>query len=113
MKKNLKNSEHYKWGTDCNGWHLLKSHSLSVIEELMPPNTSEVKHYHSMAQQFFYILKGEAVFELKNGIVRVLEREGIHIAPKSVHQIRNEGKVDLEFLVISEPTSRGDRIEII
>ncbi|MBW8242540.1 cupin domain-containing protein [Muricauda oceani] len=83
-----------------------------MIEEVMPPNTNEVKHYHSKAQQFFYILKGEAIFELKNGLVRVVEREGIHIEPKNVHQIRNEGKVDLEFLVISEPTSRGDRIEI-
>lgn len=112
MKKNLENAEQYKWGNNCKGWHLLKSDGLSVIEELMPPNTSEVKHYHTRAQQFFYILKGEAVFELNNDIVRVLAREGIHIGPQTVHQIRNEGKEDLEFLVISEPTSRWDRIEM-
>ncbi|RIV30571.1 cupin domain-containing protein [Flagellimonas lutimaris] len=112
MKKNRGNAEHYKWGANCDGWHLLKDDRLSIIEEMMPPNTSEAKHYHTIAQQFFYILKGEAVFELKNGTVRVLEREGIHIEPQTVHQIRNEEKVNLEFLVISEPTSRADRIEM-
>lgn len=112
MNKNLENANHYIWGTNCHGWHLLIRDSLSIIEEMMPPNTSEAKHYHNMAQQFFYVLKGEAVFELNNGRVRVLEREGIHIEPQTVHQIRNEGKVDLEFLVISEPTSKKDRVEV-
>lgn len=78
----------------------------------MPPNTSEVKHYHNKAQQFFYILKGNAVFELDNKTVRIGEREGIHIGSQVIHQIRNEGNMDLEFLVISEPTSKGDRVII-
>lgn len=112
MKKNLENSEHYIWGDHCHGWHLLKNDRLSIIEESMPPNTSEVKHYHKKAQQFFYILKGNAVFELDNKTVRIGEREGIHIENQVVHQIRNEGNMDLEFLVISEPTSKGDRINI-
>ena len=36
-------AEHYKWGgaggADCDGWHLVKTAELSVIEELMPPDT--------------------------------------------------------------------------
>ena len=85
---------------------------MSIIEESMPPNTSEVKHYHNKAQQFFYILKGNAVFELDNTTLHIGEREGIYIGRQVIHQIRNEGSTDLEFLVISEPTSKGDRVII-
>ncbi|MEX0291289.1 MAG: cupin domain-containing protein [Flavobacteriaceae bacterium] len=112
MKKNLKNSEHYSWGDRCSGWHLVKSKALSVIEEMMPPNTKEAKHYHTNAQQFFYILQGEATFEIKKDTFKVSEREGIHINPKVVHQIKNETQTNLEFLVISQPTSKGDRTHV-
>jgi len=30
------NAEHYRWGDDCDGWHLVKDTQLSVIEEFMP-----------------------------------------------------------------------------
>ena len=33
-----KNSEHYAWGGVCDGWHLLKSPVLSVIQERVPPS---------------------------------------------------------------------------
>jgi len=44
---NTENSEHYKWGSDSDGWHLLKSEDLSLIEENMPPNEKEERHYHN------------------------------------------------------------------
>ena len=79
MKKSKENSEHYKWGDNCSGWHLVQSQSLSVIEELMPPNTQEVKHYHKLSQQFFRILHGKATFEIENEIVQIEKGNGIHI----------------------------------
>ncbi|WP_435625364.1 cupin domain-containing protein [Flagellimonas sp.] len=112
MKKNTKNTEPYSWGENCKGWEFVRDSSLSIIEELMPPNTSETKHYHSKSQQFFYILKGEAAFYINNELHKVNEREGIQIPAKTVHQIRNNGLSNLEFLVISQPTSRGDRFEV-
>ena len=111
MKKSKDNSKHYTWGDNCSGWHLVKSQSLSVIEELMPPNTQEKKHYHSKSQQFFRILKGKATFEVENEIFEVKDGEGIHISPNLRHRIRNDQNKDLEFIVISEPTTRGDRFD--
>lgn len=111
MKKSKENSEHYNWGENCSGWHLVKTESLSVIEELMPPKTKEKKHHHKVSQQFFRILKGKATFEIENEIITVEEGKGIHILPNVKHQIRNEESVNLEFLVISQPTTRGDRVE--
>nr|WP_299386454.1 cupin domain-containing protein [Allomuricauda sp.] len=109
--KSKENSEHYHWGENCSGWHLVKSDSLSVIEELMPPGTQETKHLHKHAQQFFRILKGRATFEFENETLEVPAGSGIHIPPQTWHRIRNDQEEHLEFIVISEPTSRGDRIE--
>ena len=44
------NAEHYRWGVDCDGWHLVKDRQLSVIEEFMPPGAAEVRHYHERSQ---------------------------------------------------------------
>lgn len=112
MKKSKENCEHYIWGDNCSGWHLVKSDSLSVIEELMLPKTSEVRHYHEEAQQFFYILSGKAIFEIENEELCVEKGDGIHIKSKMRHRIRNDENTNLEFLVISQPTSRGDRIDV-
>lgn len=112
MKKSKENSEYYIWGDNCSGWHLVKSDRLSVIEELMPPKTQENKHYHNFSQQFFRILSGTATFEIEDKIIEVEKGIGIHIPPKIKHRIRNDRSEDLKFLVISEPTTRGDRYDI-
>ncbi len=61
------NAEHYTWGDQCDGWPLLRTDSLSVIQERMPPGTGEQFHYHERAQQLFYILSGTGTFEVDGG----------------------------------------------
>ena len=51
-------AEHYTLGYSCDGWHLLRSDEFSVIQERMPPRTSEAAHYHAQSRQFFYVLSG-------------------------------------------------------
>ena len=113
MKTNKSNSEHYFWGENCSGWHLVKSANLSVIEELMPPNTSEKRHFHKEAQQFFLILNGRAIFEIENNIFEIGKGDGIHILPNVKHRISNDHSENLEFIVISAPSTRGDRFDIM
>ena len=104
------NSEHYFWGDECQGWRLNDSNDPSVIEETMPPGTDEKLHYHQQAFQFFYILKGTSVSEFDNKEFTVNALQGLSIAPKKVHRISNRSKGDLHFLVISQPTTKNDRI---
>ncbi|MDC6366640.1 MULTISPECIES: cupin domain-containing protein [Flavobacteriaceae] len=111
MKKNIGNSEHYVWGNDCDGWRLVNTDSLSVIQEKMPPNTSENIHYHNNSQQFFYVLQGTASMQLKDESIVLNKGDGFHIKPGIKHQIRNDSDKPLFFLVISEPTTLSDRIE--
>ena len=112
MIKSIKNAEQYTWGNACDGWHLLKSDTLSVIQERMPVGTSEQKHFHEHAQQLFYILSGVATFDVGGVIIIVKSKESIHIPKGAWHCIANKGEKDLEFLVISEPKAHGDRINL-
>ena len=106
------NAEHYKWGGQCDGWHLLRTDGLSVIRERMPPGTSEQLHFHHKAQQLFYILAGVATFQIEGGTKTVHAGESIHIPKTTQHCILNNGDTDLHFLVISEPKSHGDRVNL-
>jgi mannose-6-phosphate isomerase-like protein (cupin superfamily) len=112
MKVSKETGRHYIWGGNCDGWQLLSTDSLSVIEERIPAGGGEVMHYHEKAQQLFYILDGEAMFE-SDGVTAVVgKREGYLVLPGVRHRIWNPGQADLHFLVVSEPRSRGDRVNV-
>jgi len=102
--------KHYKWGSDCDGWNLADEEGLSVKQELMPAGNQEVRHFHEAAQQFFYILKGKATFEIENSIIEINAGEGLHIGARKKHRIINQGKEDLEFILCSQPSTKNDRI---
>jgi mannose-6-phosphate isomerase-like protein (cupin superfamily) len=103
-------AEHYTWGDGCDGWRLVDRPELSVIHERMPPRTAEVWHHHQVARQFFFVLSGTATVEVGGEIHTLHVRQGVEIAPGLPHQMRNDSGADVEFLVISRPTTRGDRV---
>ena len=105
-------AEHYTWGSNCDGWHLVNNAALSVIEEQMPPGAAEVLHYHERAQQFFFVVSGEAVMEVDGQQVRLTARDGIQVLPGVRHKIRNVSKKPVRFLVISQPPSHEDRVVV-
>jgi len=102
-------AEHYIWGSDCDGWHLVKNAQLSVIEERMPAGTAEVRHFHHHAQQFFYVLAGKALMEVEGRSIVLTAGEGLWLPAGTAHQMRNESGNEVRFLVISQPPSHGDR----
>jgi mannose-6-phosphate isomerase-like protein (cupin superfamily) len=104
------NASHYVWGDHCDGWHLLQEPELSVIEECMPPGASEVCHSHRKAQQFFFILSGQATMEANGEGIILMTGQGLAIPPGSRHQFRNHSDQPVRFLVISQPPSHGDRV---
>ena len=103
----------YIWGNNCKAWNLTDNEGLSVKLENMPPQTEEVLHYHNHSQQFFYILKGKAVFEVDDVILFVHEGEGINIEPQQKHRIMNKEETMLEFIVCSQPSTQNDRYNIV
>jgi mannose-6-phosphate isomerase-like protein (cupin superfamily) len=102
-------TEHYIWGEVCDGWRLLRSEGLSVIEERMPPGTEEQRHWHAKSRQFFYVLEGELTMQFDDKLVVLQSRSGVEIMPETPHQAKNLSSADVRFLVISQPPSHGDR----
>jgi mannose-6-phosphate isomerase-like protein (cupin superfamily) len=113
MIVNTGNAEHYRWGNDrCDGWHLIRSAELSVIQELVPAGVSEQRHFHHKARQVFYILDGSAVMELDGALHELHSGDSIVIEPGIPHQFMNQSDRDVKFLVISAPESHGDRVNL-
>jgi mannose-6-phosphate isomerase-like protein (cupin superfamily) len=109
----IENVEHYVWGENCDGWHLLKRGDMSVIQERVPAGGAEVMHYHIMARQFFYILEGEATMVFEDREIVLRKGEGIEIEPRVKHQFKNHSTADVYFLVMSVPSTRGDRVDLL
>ena len=108
------NAEHYIWPSAisehlCDGWHLHRSAMLSIIEERMPPNSAEQRHFHQHTTQFFYVLAGELILELDREEHCLTPSTGLTVPVRTPHQVFNRGREDARFLVISQPPSHGDR----
>lgn len=104
-------SEHYAWGGVCDGWRLLDRPDLSVIRERVPAGAAEVRHRHHQARQFFFVLAGMATIEFDDDQAVFGPGQGVEVAPGVRHRFVNRSDQDVEFLVISAPTTAGDRDE--
>jgi 8-oxo-dGTP diphosphatase len=102
---------HYLWGGDSEGWHLLQRQDLSVIAERVPPGGAERRHRHARSRQFFYLLSGRAVIEMAGREVALAAGQGLEVPPGLPHRFMNPFDEDVHFLVVSMPTTRGDRVD--
>jgi mannose-6-phosphate isomerase-like protein (cupin superfamily) len=103
-------ADHYLWGDGCDGWHLVNSSELSIIQERMPAGTSEVRHLHTRSRQFFFVLAGPLTLEIEDRREVLGAHQGAEIRPGILHRIVNESDHAVEFVVVSQPHSHGDRI---
>jgi mannose-6-phosphate isomerase-like protein (cupin superfamily) len=111
MKANISNARHYQWGQGCDGWVLLPRGDMTAIQERMPPGTAEHRHHHERARQFFYVLSGELTMEIDGETFALIVGDSIEIPPMARHQARNLSRQDVQFLVVSSPTTHGDRVD--
>lgn len=101
------------WGTDCSAWRLLTLPDLAVAEEEMPPGTTEKRHVHRRARQFFYVLSGTLAMEREDGgAVLLAPGEGLEMPPGVAHRAHNSSQKSVRFLVISAPQTKGDREDL-
>lgn len=50
--------------------------------------------------------------EIEGVVHRLQAQQGIEIPPGARHQARNDSSDGVTFLVISQPTTRGDRTDL-
>lgn len=111
MIKNRSSAPHYTWGQVCDGWRLLDGLDLGVIQERIPPGAGEVRHRHHHARQLFFVLEGQLQLRFDEAVVDLQAGDAFEVAPLQFHQARNVAERDVLFLVISAPSTRGDREE--
>jgi mannose-6-phosphate isomerase-like protein (cupin superfamily) len=112
MIKNTANAEHYPWGQVCDGWRLLERADLSVIQERIPPSAGEISHFHQRARQLFFVLGGELQIQVEDQRFQLIPGDSLEVPPGAHHRVRNESSIDATFLVVSAPTTRGDRVNV-
>lgn len=54
-------------------------------------------------------MSGSATMRSRRGTVALLAAFGVEVPAGVAHQFVNTGEVDARFLVVSAPTTRGDR----
>jgi mannose-6-phosphate isomerase-like protein (cupin superfamily) len=111
MPVNLQNAKHYTWGKGCDGWYLLETPEITIIQERMPAGTAEITHRHVKSGQFFYVLSGTAHMFHDGAMTDLRSRDGLEIPPGVMHRIPNDGDTPLKIIVTSQPPCHGDRIE--
>ena len=102
----------YKWGDDCYGWNYVDTDTLSINQELMPPDTAEQLHFHERSSQFFFVLKGKATFSVDGELYVLKPEQGLAIQPGQKHSVANKENSDLEFILYSSPSTKNDRIDV-
>ncbi|WP_299670987.1 cupin domain-containing protein [uncultured Roseobacter sp.] len=100
------------WGTGCLAWPMAEADALSVKLEEMPPDAQEVRYRHARARQVFFVLAGVLDMEREGVVVRIGPEQALEVPPGVPHQARNGGSAPVRFLVISGPTTRGDREDV-
>jgi mannose-6-phosphate isomerase-like protein (cupin superfamily) len=102
----------YSWGpgANCQAWNLVEEEGFSIKIERMPSGTRETLHFHEKARQFFFILRGSAVFQWESEWFNLEAGQGIQVQGGIKHRIMNEGTEELEFLLASQPSIGMDRV---
>jgi len=109
MVRNQSTAEHYRWGEVCDGWRLLDRPDLTVIQERIPAGGGEVRHLHDRARQLFFVLNGHLQIEFDDEVFRLEAGDSIEVPPLRAHRVRNASQGDVLFLVVSAPSTKGDR----
>ena len=75
----------------------------SLAEARLPAGASTTRHYHPRTEEIYYILAGTARMEIGADAHTVGPGDAIAIPPGAVHQIHNNGAVELKFLCCCAP----------
>ena len=79
----------------------------SLAQAVVPDGTATQRHYHRLAEEFYFILHGEGVMEV-DGLTRVVgPGDAILIPPGAWHTITARGG-DLRFLCCCAPPYAHD-----
>ncbi|MGE5252834.1 MAG: cupin domain-containing protein [Planctomycetaceae bacterium] len=75
----------------------------------MEPGKSFRAHYHEDMEEIFIILKGQAKIIVPGEEAEMARGEAVAIPPGEVHEMKNAGGEDLEYLAIGISQGKGGK----
>ena len=66
----------------------------------LPAGKEFAAHYHEDMQEIFIILSGEALIRVDDQEATLGQGDAVLIEPREVHQMRNDGNKDVDFISI-------------
>jgi len=79
----------------------------------MEPGKSFRAHYHEDMEEIFIILKGQAKIRVNGEEAEMGEREAVVILPREVHEMKNAGGEDLEYLAVGISQGKGGKTVVV
>ena len=107
----IRNVDSLIWGNNCNVYKLINEKQFYVIQETISPGSKDKMHYHSISDQFLYLLSGKIEVKLIDSEISLKQYQGVMIPSKCVHCVVNsEGNEVAILLTISVPGKVDDRV---
>jgi mannose-6-phosphate isomerase-like protein (cupin superfamily) len=75
----------------------------------MEPEKAFRAHYHEDMEEIFIILKGRAKILVQGKEAGIAEGEAVVIPPREVHEMKNVGEKDPEYLVVGISQGKGGK----
>ena len=66
----------------------------------MKPGATQGKERHEGVEEFYYVIKGEGVAHVNSESAPIRKGDAIPIVFRDVHSFENNGREDLELLVV-------------
>jgi mannose-6-phosphate isomerase-like protein (cupin superfamily) len=70
-------------------------------------------HYHEDMQEIFIMVRGEAEITVATETVRLRRGDTVVIDPREVHQMRNVGSEEVEYLALGITGEAGGRTVVV
>ena len=83
-------------------------HSLAEIRH--PPGTASQEHYHTVAEEVYYVLSGRGGIRVDGEIRTIGSGDVVVIVPGERHTVWQEGEGDLVLLVTCVPAYSVDEV---
>jgi mannose-6-phosphate isomerase-like protein (cupin superfamily) len=79
----------------------------------MEPGRAFQPHYHEDMEEIFIILKGQAKIFVHGEEDELGEGEAVVIPPREVHEMKNVGGEDLEYLAVGISQGKGGKTVLV
>jgi mannose-6-phosphate isomerase-like protein (cupin superfamily) len=86
----------------------LSRHSLAEIRH--PPGTASLEHYHTEAEEVYYVLEGRGGVRVDGEVCDIGPGDVVVIVPGQRHSVWQEGEGDLVMLVTCAPAYSAEDV---